>query len=266
MANHPKIIACATLVILFCPAGSKGQVGLNVYAGGGTLPVRTDGFADLHLSDWEKFGTGGAEGRVHLPFGDVNVDGQQPSFFIGVEGTELPALFEIQMASKDGLDYAQLLVGWRFHLREGSSYSLDFIPKLGAGVGLVEFGEVEILEGKTPPVVLDKGTVHVGDKIRAELFGGVLQAAVSANITLAGGVNILAQGGWNLAFLPDLDLRTDPKDSDFDEVKLNGDDEALVKPEIGSTEQAGVEPNVKSNGYVAMLSVGYRFLSAPRPW
>ena len=36
-------------------------------------------------------------------------------------------------------------------------------------------------------------------------------------------------------------------------------DEALVKPEIGSTEQAGVEPKVKSNGYVAMLSVGYRF-------
>ena len=50
-----------------------------------------------------------------------------------------------------------------------------------------------------------------------------------------------------------------PKDSGSDEVKLNGDDEALVKPEIGSTEQAGVEPKVKSNGYVAMLSVGYRF-------
>lgn len=259
MANLPKFIACATLVMILWPAESEGDVGLNVYTGGGTLPVTTDGFADLHLSDWEKYGTGGAEGRVYLPFGDVNVDGQQPTFFLGVEGTEVPALFEIQMTSKDGLDYGQLLLGWRFHLKQGSSYSFDFIPKLGAGVGLVEFGKVEILEGKTPPVILDKGTVHVGDEIRAELFGGVLQAVVSANITLAGGVNILAQGGWNLAFLPDLDLRTDPKDSEFDEVKLNGDDEALVKPEIGSTEQAGVEPKVKSNGYVAMLSVGYRF-------
>ena len=129
MANLPKIIVCATLVILF-PAGSEGQVGLNVYAGGGTLPVTTDGFADLHLSDWEKYRTGGGEGRVHLP---------------------------------------------------------------------------------------------------------------------------------NLAFLPDLDLRTDPKDSDSDEIKLNGDDEALVRPELGSTEQAGVEPKVKSNGYVGMFSVGYRF-------
>ena len=170
MANLPKFIACATAVILFLPAGSEGQVGLNVYAGGGTLPVTTDGFADLHLSDWEKYGTGSAEGRVHLPFGDVNVDGRQPTFFLGVEGTEVPALFEIQMTSK-----------------------------------------------------------------------------------------VLAQGGWNLAFLPDLDLRTDPKDSDSDEVKLNGDDEALVRPELGSTEQAGVEPKVKSNGYVGMFSVGYRF-------
>ena len=171
----------------------------------------------------------------------------------------MPALFELQMTSKDGLDYAQLLLEWRFNLAEGSSYSFDFIPKLGGGVGLIEFGKTEILEGKTPPVILDKGTVDAGDEIRAELFGGVLQAVVGANITLFGGVNILAQGGWNLAFLPDLDLRTDPKDSDSDEIKLNGDDKALVKPELGSTEQAGVEPKVKSNGYIAMLSVGYRF-------
>ena len=259
MANLPKIIACAILVLLLCPAGTKGDVSLNVYAGGGTLPVTTAGFADLHLSDWEKYGTGGREGRVHLPFGDVNVDGQQPTFFLGVEGTEMPAQFEIQMTSKDGLDYAQLLFGWRFNLSEGYSHSFDFIPKFGVGVGFVEFGEVEILEGKTPPVILDKGTVDVGDEIRAELFGGVLQAVVSANIRVVDEVNILAQGGWNLAFLPDLDLRTDPKNSGTDEVKFNGDDEALVKPVIGSTEQAGVEPKVKSNGYVAMLSVGYRF-------
>ena len=64
---------------------------------------------------------------------------------------------------------AQLLLDWRFNLAEGSSYSFDFIPKLGGGVGLIEFGKTEILEGKTPPVILDKGTVDAGDEIRAEL-------------------------------------------------------------------------------------------------
>lgn len=76
METHLKIITCAMLVTLLCPGGSQGQVGLNVYTGGGTFPVTTEGFADLHLSDWERYGTGGAEGCVHLPLGDVNVDGQ----------------------------------------------------------------------------------------------------------------------------------------------------------------------------------------------
>ena len=39
MANLPKFIACATLVMLLCPAESEGDVGLNFYTGGGTLPV-----------------------------------------------------------------------------------------------------------------------------------------------------------------------------------------------------------------------------------
>ena len=77
-----------TLTVLFLVLFLTGICfpdGVSVYTGALMLPIDTHDFRDIHVSDWQNYGTGSSEGRVHLPLGKVDIEGQRYGAVLGVE-------------------------------------------------------------------------------------------------------------------------------------------------------------------------------------
>ena len=223
----------------------------RVYGGIGTMPLSISGLADVHASDWENYGTGDMEGRVNLPLEGGNTSEiVRPGACVGYEidlGV-LPVFGELSIFP-GSMNVFTVLVGTKLGLLSGKDWSLGLAPGVGVMLATMELGEVEVIPGKTPPVITPMGTFYEGDPLSASIGGLMLSGDVVFGMRLSDKLELRLKGGLQYALLGELQVKAG-------EVVLEQDAASLVRND-GSTTQAGIDPNGSSVGMSLLAGVAY---------
>jgi len=252
--------------LVFAQPGVEESDNVTFYGGVVFLPLETKEMEDVHVSDWQNFGTGSMEGRVHLPLSEGETSGLRLGYMVGVEYDllqrfnvyqGLPFIAEIQLSpTSEAFKYFQALIGANLRLLKSPHFDLRLSPKIGYAMLQGDFGEVEMLPGKTPPVITPEGTFRVGEKIKSDMSGVAIQANLSAFYKITERIGLDLQVGWNQAFLGDLTIEAG-------DVELKYDSPTVVEPvlDIGdgtsSSTQAGVDPSLSSSGVTIFVGLSY---------
>jgi len=254
MKLSKKLSDFIIIIIFFYPLCSLAQGSVQyqsredkgfLYFGGIVLPFKISGVEDIHASDWQNYGLGELEGRVALPLSSAETSGLHKGVMAGYQALykNIPVLIEIQYVPESGSSLSSLgliLFGINIKIGDNDVITIGIKPKVGLAMGNVNFGEVELLPNKTPPVITPEGTFYVGDNIKAVFSGVCYQIAGDVSYKISNTFKLFGQLGITIANLGELDVIAG-------EVVLKKDSPALVKNDFTST-QAGIDPNVSSNG------------------
>ena len=178
---------------------------MTYYGGISINSITTSEFQNFHLSDWEDYGLGGSEGRVSIPLGDKDPAGTNLSFLgggISPLSDNLNAIVEFQIGLGN-ISYTALYVGVTYNLINGESFKLGITPKAGYTLATADFGEIELISGYTPPVIIPEGTFTNGDKLTMDMTGVGVQIGITPSIKINDQIGILVQAGYELSFASD---------------------------------------------------------------
>ena len=69
-----QLMLVAAVALMTTPASAQDwtQYPYSFFIESSTSPIQIKGMADVHVSDWETFGTGSSEGRMALPLSEGN--------------------------------------------------------------------------------------------------------------------------------------------------------------------------------------------------
>ena len=228
----------------------------TVYAMVSTLPLSVRGLENIHASDWQNFGLGPAEGRVSVPLAKGNTSGQAAGLKLGWEGTfgllpsSVPLVAEMGMYFADMHAYS-FATGVNLKPLQGRWGSVFLAPRVGYFGAVMSFGKVEVLPGKTPPVITPIGTFREGDDLSATTMGVLLDCTVGGEWKLTPEWSFRGEAGYHHASLSKFTVNAG-------DVELKMDAPALVKDD-GSSTQAGLKPKASSQGFTASAGVAYSF-------
>ena len=250
-----KIINLLGLFLIFASVANAqfDMTKLTVYGGVSILPVKTVDFEDFHISDWENYGLGTSEGRVLVPLETNKPKSMSIGVLLGANyelSEKLNALLEINYAVS-GISITQALVGINYSLVDNDKISLGFTPKVGYTIASAEFGAIEVLPNKTPPVILPEGTFYEGDLLTMEMAGINVQLGFNAKYKITEQIGAFANVYYGLSFGSEGALMASGLEIP---MTANG----VVKNDLTST-QAGISPNVKIQGLGFGLGVAYKF-------
>ena len=225
-----------------------------------TSPIQIKGMADVHVSDWQSFGTGSSEGRMELPLSGGNTNNPlMPGAKMGFAANVAPFLdltldFSINFSSMMVLTIAG---GADIYLVEIDNFRMGAMVRLGYMMANLTAGEAQVLPGKTPPVIInDVGTFNTGDNISAELTGIVTQAGIVNEFYISPELGLRFEAGMQYAYINELNIVTGTGDT---RIELPVDNAAVVEPVDGSTTQAGIDPKGQSLGLTASVGLVFRF-------
>lgn len=224
----------------------------TVYVGPAITPFNVEGLADIDASDWQNFGLGSSEGRVSIPMGSGNGGGVRIGGRLGyeVDVIGIPALAEVGFFPGK-VQVISLALGVNWKPVKGSWGFIGLSPRVGYIMGQMDFGNVHVYPGKTPPVVTPIGTFNEGDPLKASVGGPMVAATVTAGFNFTDHIGMRIDAGVQAAFLSELIVKGG-------DVELKKDAPSLVKND-GTSTQAGLNPKASSFGPVALVGVSYRF-------
>jgi|TARA_Y100000310_G_scaffold141281_1_gene140702 hypothetical protein len=226
---------------------------MTYYGGISINSITTSEFQNFHLSDWEDYGLGGSEGRVSIPLGDKDPAGTNLSFLgggISPLSDNLNAIVEFQIGLGD-ISYTALYVGVTYNLINGESFKLGITPKAGYTLATADFGEIELISGYTPPVIIPEGTFTNGDKLTMDMTGVGVQIGITPSIKINDQIGILVQAGYELSFA------SDPVIMVNDEIEIPMTATGVVKAD-GSGTQAGLNPTAETGGMCFQFGISYK--------
>jgi hypothetical protein len=266
MRNNLKIltIACLTLAAQSADArGRRGKGPSTVNIGLGSFPMQVSGLADVHVSDWETHPT--AEGRLALPLGDYNTVGAglMPAVKLGLgfgKGA-VQGIFELYAGGVTNLGGGAVLVGADLRMEKGQ-FVLGVPLRVGGVFGSVSLGEAKVIDGFTPPVVLDAGTINEGDPLKATITGLMASAGVLGEFWLTKKFAIRAEAQVQQGSFSAFSIAAGVDDSSTQEVdervRVQGSDASVVKTTNGSREQADMQPGGGTFGVSGFVGVSLR--------
>ena len=244
------IFLLATFLVKSQSLFDKGQ--LTYFIGAKTVPLKTNDFEDFHISDWESFGLGPQEGRVFVPLASSEpknsigiVLGANYAFTEKIEG-----LIEFSYAPGD-FNTTQLLFGANYFFFTKDKFRFGYSGKIGYGTASSNFGEIEILPGKTPPVILSEGTFNEGDDLRMEISTTTIFLGFTSNYTINEKIGLFTNLGYALSIGSKAVIEASET-----EIPLNSS--GIVKPD-GSSTQANINPSVKIQGIDLSVGITYNF-------
>jgi hypothetical protein len=120
------------------------------------------------------------------------------------------------------------------------------VPKIGYAIGFMNLGTVQVLPGKTPPVVTPEGTFNQGDSVSATIGGLILQAGAAASLRLSRSIGLRVDGGLQYAHLSNFQVKAG-------EVTLEKGSSSLVQP--GTTTAASLTPKATATGPYALMAL-----------
>lgn len=251
-----KFILATLIIMLFSKLASSQsffETGeLTYYLGAKTVPLQTRDFEDFHISDWEGFGLGSQEGRVSVPLAN-----SEPESSIGVtigamygftEKTDILAELTLGFG---GFSTTQLLFGANYYFYVKEKLRFGYSGKVGFGRGRSNFGEIEVLPGKTPPVILSEGTFNEGDDLKIELSTTTINLGLTSQYRFNKKIGFFASAGYVFSFGSKAVLKANET-----EIPLNSN--GIVKPN-GTSAQANINPTANIQGIDLSFGVSYNF-------
>ena len=190
-------------VITFCNAQLFEDY--TVYGGLSGVNITTSDFTNFHVSDWQTWGLEESEGRVADPLGDNDIAGPNLNVLVGAYSpllNRLDGFAEAQVGVGD-VSYVAVFLGVDFKFMDGASYSLGLTPKFGYSSAQADFGSIELLPGKTPPVELSEGTFNVGDSLTMDMSGAALGIGLTPRIQLTDAIGITSFIGFQQSITSD---------------------------------------------------------------
>lgn len=221
----------------------------HVYAGASYIPLAIDGLRDFHISDFEQFGTGPAEGRVLVPLGRE----KNPGKIGGTIGLSMDPIFlELSYLPFSKSSYLQVNAGIEIPAVNKERFAIGLRPSVGYANVTANFGQIEVLPGKTPPVILPEGTFDVGDELKTSVSGFVGQGNAYMRVGITRRVQLLASGGYAYSFFGN----TTVKAGDVD-IPLGST--AIVEPVLGSRAKAAIDPKISVRGVTGTAGLRITF-------
>ncbi|MAI86672.1 MAG: hypothetical protein CMF99_05870 [Candidatus Marinimicrobia bacterium] len=236
-------------VITFCNAQLFEDY--TVYGGLSGVNITTSDFTNFHVSDWEQFGLDGLEGRVAVPLGDNDIAGPNLNVLVGAYSpllNRLDGFAEAQVGVGD-VSYVAVFLGVDFKVMDGASFSLGLTPKFGYSSAQADFGAIELLPGKTPPVVLSEGTFNVGDSLTMDMSGVALGFGLTPRIQLTDEIGLTSFIGFQQSITADPAIKAG-------DIEIPMSSNGVVKSD-GSSVQAGLEPTANSTGFTWQFGITY---------
>ena len=236
----------------------KAQVPVTIYGGVNIAGTSTKDFTKFDISDWETYGLniinpGGQEGRVSVDLANMKPKAISIGLMLGGRynfNEKLSALAELQY-SLSGVSLLGIYAGLNYDIIKGEKFSLGLTPKIGYNSGSADLGEITLLDGYVPPVVLPEGTFNPGDALSMEFSGLAVNLGLTPSFAITEKISIMGYLGYNLSF------------ASRDGLLCNGtllpmDANGVVKSD-GYNTQAGISPSVNSSGLSFQIGVAYKF-------
>lgn len=252
-----NIMLLGLILICFSIGYSQSFEKFDTYFGISSTNVSTTDFKNFHISDWEAYGLGSGEGRVAVPLGDNDIAGQNLSILVGGISplySRIDAIVEGHVGL-GSISYIAGFAGINLKLINGESFKLGITPKFGYTSVLADFGTVEVLPGKTPPVILSEGKFNVGDKLSMDLSGLGINIGATASLHITKSIGIIVSAGYQLSFAGDPKIKAG-------EINIPMDSDGVVKNDFSSS-QAGLNPTASVSGisFQAGIIYGLDFLT-----
>jgi hypothetical protein len=248
-----KKIVYLIILILAPYLNSYGQ-NITVYGGLNIAGSSSSDFVKFDISDWQNYGLlaldpNSNEGRVTVDLPSKKPSSISIGLMIGAKyslNEKLSVLAEYQQ-SLSGLALTGTFIGLNYDLVKKEKFSLGLTPKIGFNTGSADLGEISLIPGYTPPVILPEGTFNVGDKLAMEFSGLAINLGLSPKIKFNDKLSIIGFLGYNLSF------------TKSDGLKCNGTllpmtARGVVKSN-GLGNQAGINPTITSSGLMIQLGV-----------
>jgi len=235
---------------------AQGQI--TVYGGLNMAGSSSKDFVKFDISDWEDFGLlsqdpNSNEGRVTVDLTKMKPKSTNIGLMLGGRynlSEKLSALAEVQY-TLSGVSLLGMYAGVNYDFVKKEKFSLGFTPKVGYIIGSADLGTISLLPGYTPPVVLPEGTFNEGDAISMEFSGVALNLGLTPTFAITEKISLMGLLGYNLSFTSSDGLLSNG-------VLLPMTAKGVVKSDgIGST-QAGIKPEINSNGLSFQIGVSYK--------
>ena len=232
----------------------------SFYIQASTTPIAVQGMEDVHISDWQRFGTGSEEGRVALNLSEGNTE--NPALPGGRGGASLSLAPFLDVVLEVAAHVGKLQVfsgsgGVDLYFLRQKSFRLGGFVRLGFLTATLDLGNLELIEGKTSPVIVDGvGNFSSDDTFSADLSGFLTQAGLSGEYYFTKQLGIRFDAGIQYALLNKFVIASGVGEG---RVELPVDHAAVVKPTLGSKTQAGISPEGVSLGLSAGVGVVWRY-------
>ncbi len=270
MKTHVIRVLIAVSLMSLCAASALAQHNSRrppnqIHVGVAVLPFQIEGLVDAHISDWENYGLksqdpGSAEARVSLPLQEGNTDelgllpGLRAGWVYDLLGP-LTAVAEAGVHIGGPMTVVTAQVGADMFLVDGKKLKIGIPIRIGGLYATMDFGELEVISGYTPPVILtdadgNEQTFNNGDPLKAELSGPMVSAGLAAEGWLTPQLGVRAEVGFSMGFFGDMKIRSGDQDIPIES-------NAIVKPD-GSSDSAGLSPEGGSVGLSGFAGIVYR--------
>lgn len=253
----------ASLLILVIGIGAVAAFQMEAYGGVGAEFYYAEGFKNTRVSDYRRFGS--EEGSLLLNLADMNKSGVLITVQGGVRYETLPNLYALGEACLGfiSLDtYALQLEAGGLFMFPMSLFVSNFHVGVGAKVGFFDFtkalGKAQVLQGTTPPVILEAGTISNGDSIEFSTLGVSITPFVDFTFDLGSFLAIGADIGFQWAISVQSGLYA--KTGSSGRVAVDTDSPDFYEPNNSyPPTRMTMDPVVSLTGFKANVHVSYRW-------
>jgi hypothetical protein len=232
---------------------NNADYNIKAYATLGMQGINNQNMLDFHISDWQEFGLGSLEGRVSVPLSERQLS-SSVFFNIGAEFAERVTL-DISIGFGK-INFVSGMLGGNYKFIKGEKFKLGINPKIGYASVTANMGEVAVIPGKTPPVIIGDNSFTVGDKIRVQTNGFLAQVGLVPEYQVTERIGIRASIGYSYFLGGKAKVKITTSDANTGDVELVLTDRSIVKPN-GTSQQYANEPKFGLTGLVFQLGVSY---------
>lgn len=256
-----KILILFFLVLIVPKMDAQNKV--SIYGGLNLTGVSVNEFENFHISDWENYGLlsldpNSAEGRVA-----VNLANKKPSSLtVGAVlglfyslAPKLDALVEVQITFSR-VEYKAAFVGIKYDLVSTEKFTLGITPKIGFTLATANFGEISLIPGYTPPVILREGTFTNGDTLKMDISGLAASLNLTPMLKFSDKFGLYANLGYQISFAGDPALKASSASGTDVDIPMTA--KGVVKSDLSAT-QAGIKPSILPTGLSIHLGISYKF-------
>ncbi len=255
-----KLLLCS--ILLISETAFSQDIKSSLHLGLSTYSLKTTDFNNFTISDWQQYGLKltdptSYEGRVRIPLSNSARDNNfNLSLLAGVNvylTDKFDYLLDVNFSKYDGTIKLNFMTGIDYSLYNKNNFKIGFTPKIGICWTQFHYGEIQLIDGYTAPVIIDnEKTFTNGDKLYMNIFSFGLQVGITPKYKINSKTSIFAQIGFEKIFSGDVSVIVEKADKS--KVEINMTDASVVKDDYTAT-QANFKPSVSMQGLYFQLGV-----------